>query len=325
LPVIPPGPNQGDFGRFDFAMQQSFGLRGDGIGKTIARTKSRPFLLRGALFLAAIFSVSTRWTVSSHDAAAFALPGDAGVSWPAKKSKDRGKGKRSEDVVASKKKGVPKKKTDGFGESTPVATSSDTSSDAPVVAAMDVMEPRPYGSRLEPPSKETLKAQHGKGKWQAVKRVFEGQPADSPETAMRARFSALVQKDVVFLGETEIDEDKKEDTEALVKGWRITLGLEEEEKVNNFLSPLAGILGVSSAEDDDSQALKKAVSFEVLDTVGDVVEFKIRCEGGRTLWEKSIFNEDETYGYIFSGDSVFGRWEDEEAPKADAEEAEVVK
>lgn len=56
-----------------------------------------------------------------------------------------------------------------------------------------------------------------------------------------------------------------------------------------------------------------------------MVEFKIRCEGGRTLWEKSIFNEDETYGYIFSGDSVFGRWEDEEAPKADAEEAEVVK
>ncbi|CAJ1389485.1 unnamed protein product, partial [Effrenium voratum] len=40
----------------------------------------------------------------------------------------------------------------------------------------------------------------------------------------------------------------------------------------------------------------------------ETVEFKIRCRNGKTLHEKSTFQKDRKWGYVYSGESEFAEW-----------------
>eukprot|EP00413_Alexandrium_margalefii_P027790 CAMPEP_0204569148 /NCGR_PEP_ID=MMETSP0661-20131031/37585_1 /ASSEMBLY_ACC=CAM_ASM_000606 /TAXON_ID=109239 /ORGANISM="Alexandrium margalefi, Strain AMGDE01CS-322" /LENGTH=232 /DNA_ID=CAMNT_0051577231 /DNA_START=59 /DNA_END=757 /DNA_ORIENTATION=+ len=145
---------------------------------------------------------------------------------------------------------------------------------------------------------EDLEALHG-DRWELVDAVFKGKKAASPEAIMRARFTALYYKDPGFLGATETDPDSQAPLRDRVKSWAVTLGLKEKTLMEKVMS----ITGV------DTENLREADSFEVIEATDTEVEFKIRCRNGKTLHERSTFKEDKKYGYVFSGESAFGQWE----------------
>lgn len=142
---------------------------------------------------------------------------------------------------------------------------------------------------------EDLQALHG-DKWKLVDAVFKGNRAESPEAIMRARFTALYFKDPGFLAATELDD--LVNIRQRVDNWKVTLGLKEK----NFLDSLR-LFG------EEIENLKEADSFEVIEATDTEVEFKIRCRNGKVLHERSTFKEDKKYGYVFSGESAFGKWE----------------
>jgi len=143
---------------------------------------------------------------------------------------------------------------------------------------------------------EDLEKDHG-DMWQAVDSIFSGQKAESPEVIMRARFTALKFKDPNFLAATEVDADKRELKERADQ-WATTLGMKEQ-------SPFDWLVRVG----ESTGSLTQAQSFEVVSASGNWVEFKIRCGDGKTLHEKSRFQEDKKWGYVYSGESEFGNWE----------------
>ncbi|CAJ1337517.1 unnamed protein product [Effrenium voratum] len=113
---------------------------------------------------------------------------------------------------------------------------------------------------------------------------------------MRARFTALRFKDPQFLAATEKEEGTSIKKRAA--GWAKTLGLEEKDMVEK----LTGFFGA------DVDALQDPVAFEVVSADEETVEFKIRCRNGKTLHEKSTFQKDRKWGYVYSGESEFAEW-----------------
>ncbi|CAE7033527.1 unnamed protein product [Symbiodinium natans] len=49
---------------------------------------------------------------------------------------------------------------------------------------------------------------------------------------------------------------------------------------------------------------KKEKDFEVVAADPETVEFKIRCRNGKTLHERSRFQKDRKWGYVYSGESA---------------------
>jgi len=148
-------------------------------------------------------------------------------------------------------------------------------------------------------SREQLEADHG-DKWEMVDKVLKGQRAESPEAIMRARFTGLKYKDPQFLAATEKDPSESTTIKKRAANWETTLGLKE-------LSWWEKALAWGNPGQDSMQ---NAVSFEVIDSDEDEVEFKIRCGDGRVLHEKSTFDEDRKWGYVYSGESEFAEWSD---------------
>lgn len=162
-----------------------------------------------------------------------------------------------------------------------------------------------FGDEVEKPAAKKrsavpqaeLQKDHGE-KWESVDMVFSGQRADSPETIMRARYTALRCKDPNFLASTERDD--KMNLKERADGWAETLGLKESNFFENLMKGGGG----------DSESLRDPIAFEVVSADDSTVEFKIRCANGKTLYEKSIFKQDKKWGYVFSGDSTFAKWEE---------------
>jgi len=148
-------------------------------------------------------------------------------------------------------------------------------------------------------SHDDLVKDHG-GKWEDVDAVLEGLQAVSAETAARARFTALKFKDPNFLARTEKNDLQSEEDRA--DSWAVTLGLRSNGFLDWMSTPLS-LLGGS-----ESQSLSDVQSFEVLSTDGDWVEFKITCQDGKILHEKSLFSKDGKYGYVYSGEDKFADW-----------------
>eukprot|EP00419_Tripos_fusus_P000903 CAMPEP_0172675008 /NCGR_PEP_ID=MMETSP1074-20121228/13041_1 /TAXON_ID=2916 /ORGANISM="Ceratium fusus, Strain PA161109" /LENGTH=231 /DNA_ID=CAMNT_0013492455 /DNA_START=71 /DNA_END=769 /DNA_ORIENTATION=+ len=146
-------------------------------------------------------------------------------------------------------------------------------------------------------SKDDLEALHG-DKWELVDPVFKGKKAASPEAIMRARFTALFYKDPQFLAATERDGENS--LKRRTENWAKALGLKEEE----FLGKIEKMIGGADIEN-----LREIDRFEVLDAYDDQVEFKIYCKSGKVLYEKSTCREDKKFGYIYSGESEFSKWE----------------
>jgi len=147
-------------------------------------------------------------------------------------------------------------------------------------------------------SQEDLQALHG-DKWELVDPVFKGKKATSPEAIMRARFTALYYKDPQFLAATERDGESS--LKRRTENWAIALGLKEQGMVEKFVNSVSG--------GGNTESLREIEKFEVLDAYDDQVEFKIYCKNGKVLYEKSTCKEDKKYGYIFSGESEFAKWE----------------
>eukprot|EP00438_Fugacium_kawagutii_P006351 Skav208397 [mRNA] locus=scaffold1179:129436:129831:- [translate_table: standard] len=129
-----------------------------------------------------------------------------------------------------------------------------------------------------------------------VDKILKGERAESPEAMMRARFTALRFKDPQFLGATEREEGTS--IKKRSAGWAKTLGLEEKD----FAEKIGSLFG------SDTESLQEPVSFEVIGADEESVEFKIRCRNGKTLHEKSRFQKDRKWGYVYSGDSEFAQW-----------------
>ncbi|CAK9047546.1 unnamed protein product [Durusdinium trenchii] len=144
-------------------------------------------------------------------------------------------------------------------------------------------------------SREQLERDHGDS-WEMVDQILKGERASSPEAIMRARFTALRFKDPQFLAATEKEEGTSIKKRAA--GWAKTLGLEEKTLADAF----TGLFG------SDIEALQDPLSFEVVTADEDSVEFKIRCRNGKTLHEKSKFQQDRKWGYVYSGNSDFAEW-----------------
>mmetsp|Transcript_2201 Transcript_2201/g.5446 ORF Transcript_2201/g.5446 Transcript_2201/m.5446 type:complete len:267 (+) Transcript_2201:98-898(+) len=208
--------------------------------------------------------------------------------------------RRGHNVAAfaapAKKSAVPPKRNEGFSsleqkkDSESEATGSKEASSRPL-SKMD---------RPKLPKAEALVREHGMAKAKAVAAILRGKRAKSPELMMRARFEALKLKDTAFLAATEEEPDIP--FEKAKQSWDVALGLQEPDFWGGIVNNLVK---------DETKNLRDAESFDVIDsgTTDEVIEFKIRCKGGITLHEKSIFKEDKTWGYIYSGDSVFGKWE----------------
>eukprot|EP00931_Biecheleriopsis_adriatica_P058430 TRINITY_DN3477_c0_g1_i2.p1 TRINITY_DN3477_c0_g1~~TRINITY_DN3477_c0_g1_i2.p1 ORF type:complete len:199 (-),score=52.50 TRINITY_DN3477_c0_g1_i2:198-794(-) len=119
---------------------------------------------------------------------------------------------------------------------------------------------------------EQLKIDHGE-KASAVERALRGDGAELPEDMVRARFSACRTKDALFMARTEVNDDRS--LEKRARGWA---------------------------------KLRKIKRFELIEAEDNEVEFKIHCEGG-ILHERSIMEEDEKWGWVYSGKSKFDKWE----------------
>lgn len=137
-------------------------------------------------------------------------------------------------------------------------------------------------------SLEQLRTDHGE-KAEAVQEVLTGKPASCPEDMVRARFSAVRAKDVVFMARSEKDEGrpKVDDRE---HGWAVVFGLEDD------------------ADPGISQALRTCKGFELVSVDGNEVEFKIDCGDNGVLHERSVMVEHKKFGHIYSGDSIFSNW-----------------
>eukprot|EP00931_Biecheleriopsis_adriatica_P058429 TRINITY_DN3477_c0_g1_i1.p1 TRINITY_DN3477_c0_g1~~TRINITY_DN3477_c0_g1_i1.p1 ORF type:complete len:218 (-),score=60.19 TRINITY_DN3477_c0_g1_i1:198-851(-) len=138
---------------------------------------------------------------------------------------------------------------------------------------------------------EQLKIDHGE-KASAVERALRGDGAELPEDMVRARFSACRTKDALFMARTEVNDDRS--LEKRARGWAVTFG--EEDKKDWEPDPGAG------------EKLRKIKRFELIEAEDNEVEFKIHCEGG-ILHERSIMEEDEKWGWVYSGKSKFDKWE----------------
>jgi len=152
---------------------------------------------------------------------------------------------------------------------------------------------------------EQLKAHHGDELAGSVAQVLKTGKAGSPEEMMRARYSAVMSRDALFLGRTERDPNLKS-VDKRAHLWAVIFGQEEA-------TPMDGDGG-------DSEKLLKAQGFEVIAAEGLEVEYKIDCGPKGILHERSIFQQNDKYGYIYSADSVFEKWLDppEVAEKAKA-------
>jgi len=144
-------------------------------------------------------------------------------------------------------------------------------------------------------SREQLERDHGSN-WEMVDKILKGDRAESPEAIMRARFTALRFKDAQFLAATEKEEGTSIKKRAA--GWAKTLGLEEKDWVES----LTNLFG------NDGDSLRDPVNFEVVSSDPENVEFKIRCRDGKTLHERSRFQKDRKWGYVYSGESEFAQW-----------------
>eukprot|EP00929_Paragymnodinium_shiwhaense_P034245 TRINITY_DN18658_c0_g2_i1.p1 TRINITY_DN18658_c0_g2~~TRINITY_DN18658_c0_g2_i1.p1 ORF type:complete len:295 (+),score=73.53 TRINITY_DN18658_c0_g2_i1:55-939(+) len=163
----------------------------------------------------------------------------------------------------------------------------------------------PSGPKEKRPPIDTkqLKVDHGPLA-QKVEAILRGKKADTPDMMMRARFSAVRTKDCIFLARTEEDEDKESEEERKI-GWLRTLG--KEAAIENFFTML---------ESRDAESLRDIDSFDLVEVEGDEVEFKIYCKNGKMLYERSKFKEHPKYGWVYTGDSLFGTWRDESPPSA---------
>mmetsp|Transcript_16308 Transcript_16308/g.38729 ORF Transcript_16308/g.38729 Transcript_16308/m.38729 type:complete len:206 (-) Transcript_16308:210-827(-) len=144
-------------------------------------------------------------------------------------------------------------------------------------------------------SREQLERDHG-DQWQMVDKILKGERADTPEAIMRARFTALRFKDPQFLAATEKEEGTSIKKRAA--GWAKTLGMEEKSWVDSLTTLFAS----------EAEGLREPVNFEVVSADAETVEFKIRCRNGKTLHERSRFQKDRKWGYVYSGDSDFAEW-----------------
>lgn len=144
-------------------------------------------------------------------------------------------------------------------------------------------------------SREQLERDHGDS-WQMVDKILKGERADTPEAIMRARFTALRFKDPQFLAATEKEEGTSIKKRAA--GWAKTLGMEEKSWVDSLTTLFAS----------EAEGLREPVNFEVVYADAETVEFKIRCRNGKTLHERSRFQKDRKWGYVYSGDSDFAEW-----------------
>ncbi|CAE8623173.1 unnamed protein product [Polarella glacialis] len=150
---------------------------------------------------------------------------------------------------------------------------------------------------------DLLKADHGEEEWETVHRVLLGEPAQKPEDMVRARFSACRLKDPLFMARTELD-DTRSSVEKRARGWAVTFGQEERKEYDPELGP--------------AQKLRSLVGLEIIESDGEseaccrssTVEFKLDCGEAGVLHERSIMEKDEKWGYVYSGKSVFDKWDE---------------
>jgi uncharacterized protein YchJ len=151
------------------------------------------------------------------------------------------------------------------------------------------------------PDSQQLKDDHGV-RWQRIEKVLNGEKAATPEEMMRARFSALRNKDAAFMGETEIPDDRLGgSTQDRARFWAIAMGLTK---------PKA---------DDPNQyweATDSAERVQVLEARDNFVEYRMYCGSVGTVHEKSIFVNDPKLGWIYKEPE----WSRMEAPEDQKEE-----
>eukprot|EP00441_Pelagodinium_beii_P005622 CAMPEP_0197703212 /NCGR_PEP_ID=MMETSP1338-20131121/125325_1 /TAXON_ID=43686 ORGANISM="Pelagodinium beii, Strain RCC1491" /NCGR_SAMPLE_ID=MMETSP1338 /ASSEMBLY_ACC=CAM_ASM_000754 /LENGTH=221 /DNA_ID=CAMNT_0043287105 /DNA_START=18 /DNA_END=683 /DNA_ORIENTATION=- len=128
----------------------------------------------------------------------------------------------------------------------------------------------------------------------------DGTTLHERSTMMRARFTGLKYKDPQFLAATEKDPSEETTIKKRAEGWKITLGLEKAPELS-FWDKLFG-------EGEAVQSMQEPISFELIEADEDEVEFKMNFADGMTLHERSTFNEDRKWGYVFSGESEFADW-----------------
>jgi len=135
-------------------------------------------------------------------------------------------------------------------------------------------------------------ADHGPTIGKEIIKVLKGERvAETPGEMARARYSALRNKDALFMARTERDDDRKL-LESRARGWAVTFGQEERDE------DIDGPPGLQVA-------LESLERFEFIEEKGDEVEFKLHCGKVGLMHERSIFEKSDKWGWIFSGDNVF--------------------
>lgn len=135
-----------------------------------------------------------------------------------------------------------------------------------------------------------------------VQEVLLGGKAQSAEAMMRARYSATVAKDAIFMAKTEVSFTKTDAQK--VREWAVVFGRED-------------------AKDDDNNLetkLNSVSGFELIEATDTEVEYKISVEGGK-FHQRIVFEEDEDLGYIYTGLSKKDDWVSDEEEQASAAEA----
>ncbi|CAE6971556.1 gnt1 [Symbiodinium natans] len=136
-----------------------------------------------------------------------------------------------------------------------------------------------------------LEADHG-GKAAVVEEILKGGTAQNPEDMVRARYSACRLKDAVFMAKTEKDPMKKKLSNR-VRAWALCFGTEKPDDLDAAVG--------------EPSKLRRLERLEIIEASGNEVEFKLHCKDG-VLHERSIMEEDEKYGWIYSGESKMDEW-----------------
>ena len=150
----------------------------------------------------------------------------------------------------------------------------------------------PQSRRRKKPDLAQLEEDHG-DQAALVNKILRGAAAPKPVDMVRARFSACKLKDSVFMAKTEKD-PMKQKLSNRVRAWALCFGTEKPDEFDT--------------DAGDASKLRELERLEIIEVSGNEVEFKLHCKQG-VLLERSVMEEDDKYGWIYSGESKKGEWE----------------
>mmetsp|Transcript_27791 Transcript_27791/g.52153 ORF Transcript_27791/g.52153 Transcript_27791/m.52153 type:complete len:201 (+) Transcript_27791:66-668(+) len=150
----------------------------------------------------------------------------------------------------------------------------------------------PASRKRRKPVYNELKQDHG-DKASLVEDILNGKPAPTPEDMVRARYSACRMKDAVFMAKTEKNALQKKMSNR-VRAWCLCFGTEQPDSFD--------------AEPGSASKLQELERLEIIEASDKEVEFKLHCKRG-VLHERSVMEEDDKYGWIYSGESKMDDWQ----------------